>query len=67
MGRLSETELRIVGHLLEVEGIGEVSWTDDPASPWRIEVDHDVLRYRRVVIFPDFVRVQSKVPSGASE
>lgn len=64
----SETELRIVGHLLEVEGIGEVSWTEDPASPWRIELGLEVLRYRRVVVFADFVRVlQSRVPSGTGD
>ena len=67
LARLSETKLRIVGYLLEVEGVGAVSWTDDPASPWKIEVGYDILRYRRVVMFPDFVRVQSKVPSGAGD
>lgn len=55
LSSLSPIELRIVGHLLEVEGIGRVRWMDDPAVPWAIEPGLQILRYRRVATFPDFL------------
>jgi hypothetical protein len=44
----SEAELFVVGLLLKVEGVGKVTLTDDPSSPWRIEVDAGIRRFARV-------------------
>lgn len=43
-----EADLFIVGLLLSVERIGKVTWTEDPASPWRVELDSEILRFARV-------------------
>lgn len=56
---LSPIELRIVGWLLEEEGIGTLQRSGDPASPWSIELDLRILRYRRVATFGDYVRISN--------
>jgi len=43
-----EADLFIVGLLLKVEKIGRISWTEDPASPWRVEIDAGIMRFATV-------------------
>jgi hypothetical protein len=60
--RLDAAQLQTVGRLLEEEGIGRVTWTDDPSSPWDIELGLQILRHRRTATFDDFLRVKFGQP-----
>lgn len=54
----SATEQRIVGLLLEIEEIGNVEWTGDPASPWSIEIDFRIRRFGGVANLADYLRIR---------
>lgn len=54
--QVSSVQIRILGHLLEEEGVGRVEWGDD-ASSWTIEPGLQILRFRRVAMFDDFLRI----------
>jgi hypothetical protein len=58
----SETELRIVGLLLEIEDIGRVDWTEDPDSPWSIEIDFGIRRFGGVANLADYLRIRYPEP-----
>ncbi len=59
----SRTEMRIVGLLLEIEEIGKVEWTEDPASPWSIEIDFRIRHFGSVASLADYLRI--RYPDGA--
>jgi hypothetical protein len=54
----SPTELRIVGLLLGIEGIGTVKQTGDPASPWSSEIDFRIRRFGGVASLADYLRIR---------
>jgi hypothetical protein len=58
-GSIDRSELRVVGLLLETEGIGKVAWTEDPDSPWSIEIDFDIRRWGGVGDLSDYLRIRS--------
>lgn len=58
----SKAKLFVVGLLLEVERVGKVTWTGDPASPWRIELDTGIRRFARVGDYDSFLEASKRVP-----
>lgn len=56
---VGDAELRVVGLLLEVEGIGGVEWSGDPSSPWSVEIDFDIRRWGGVGDLSDYLRIRS--------
>jgi hypothetical protein len=56
-------ELRTVGLLLEIEGIGEVEWRGDPDSPFGIEIGFQIRRYGSVGHLSDYLRVRPSKPA----
>jgi hypothetical protein len=53
----SPDALMLVGRLLEIEEIGAVTFTDDPAMPWTIELSFSIRRFGGVAVFADYVRI----------
>jgi hypothetical protein len=53
----TSTELRIVGLLLEVEEVGSIEWTDDPASPFSIQIDYDIRRLGGAISIPSYLQI----------
>jgi len=54
----SEGELRLIGLLLDNEGIGTVDWTEDPASPFSVEIDFEIRDYRAASSIEDYLRAR---------
>jgi hypothetical protein len=54
----TQTEVRMLGHLLEVEGIGQVEWFDDPRCPWGIGIDFKIRKYANVGSTADFLELK---------
>jgi hypothetical protein len=53
----TQTDLRIVGLLLEEEGIGSIEWTDDPESPFSVLIDYDIRRLGAAVNIQDYLQI----------
>ena len=54
----SETELRLIGLLLDNEGIGTVDWTEDPGSPFSVEIDFEIRDYRATSTVDDYLQTR---------
>jgi len=46
---------RVVGLLLDSEGVGEVTWTGERSSPWSIYLMPQILDFASVGSFPDYL------------
>jgi hypothetical protein len=52
------TELRIVGLLLEEEGVGSIEWTADPESPFSVLIDYDIRELGGAVSIYDYLQIR---------
>jgi hypothetical protein len=61
---LTPPQLRIVGELFDVAGIGSIQRTcNSPSTLWTMEVLPKVLDYRRVGIFSDYLEIWLDEPT----
>jgi hypothetical protein len=62
--RPTREELRVMGHLLAVEGIGEVEQVDDAGHAFRIGLDHSILAYGKVGNQQDYWELRKAMLDG---
>lgn len=55
---LPANHLRLLGCMLDQEGIGIVEETDDPGSPWSIEIGFEIRDYQGLGDILDYLRLR---------
>jgi hypothetical protein len=56
-GERTPRQVLLLGKMLEQEAIGIVEWTDDPDSPWSIEINFEIRMYRNAGGITDYLRI----------